>query len=355
MQNIKQFISKYRKYRYHMIVFVVSIFLVVVFIAATSNNVPINQDEEPNDDPIIEEPIEEPITRSLFNGAEYDQEQYQPFSVLIENSLAARPQSGLGLADIVYEVSVEGFSMTRFLAIFHSQTPNKIGPIRSVRMPFAIIAKEWMIPFAHYGGAKRPEADAYGVVRDAGFPVRLDGVSGLNNQFFFRDSARKMPHNAYLKGEDALSIISPQTVQPHFDFDELSNVIGETKSTLSLKYASGSTIRYDYDQNLKTYLRFMGNQPFMDSYTNQQITVKNIILQYAKHTTAGTAGYVLVEDVGRGDAEFFIEGQYHKGYWEKKDAQDITRFYLSNGDNVVLTPGNTWIQLISHRVIVSYE
>ncbi len=355
MQKINQFLNKYKKYRYHVIAVVVAIFLVVAFIVATSNNVPNNPDEEPNDDPIIEDPIdEEPIARSLFNGFEYDGDQYQPFSVLIENSAAARPHSGIGLADVVYEVSVEGFSMTRFLAIFHSQTPNKIGPIRSVRMPFAIIAKEWMIPFAHYGGAKRPEADAYGVVRDAGFPLRLDGVSGLNNQFFYRDSARKMPHNAYLRGEDVLSIIKPQTVEPHFEFDESSNVQGQAIATLALKYAGGSTIRYDYDQELKAYLRFMGNTPFIDAYNNQQVTVKNIILQYANHTTAGRLGYVLVEDVGRGDAEYFIEGQYHKGYWEKKSDQDVTRFYLASGEALVQAPGNTWIQLISHRVSVDY-
>ena len=355
MQNINQFISKYSKYRYHVIAVVVAIFLIVAFVVAISGNDLNNQDEEPNDDPIVEEPIDnEPIARSIFNGMEYSEEYYKPYSVLIENSAAARPQSGLGLADIVYEVSVEGYSMTRFLAIFHSQTPNKIGPIRSVRMPFAIIAKEWMIPFAHYGGAKRPEADAYGVVREAGFPLRLDGVSGLNNQFFYRDSARKIPHNAYLRGEDVLSIIQPQTVEPHFEFDDTSNVQGQAKSTLSLKYASGSTIRYDYDEDLKAYLRFFGGTPFIDAYSNQQVAVKNIILQYANHTTVGSLGYVLVEDVGRGDADYFIEGQYHRGYWEKTSDQDVTRFYLASGEMLVQSPGNTWIQLISHRVSVDY-
>src|SRR5690625_7323483 len=53
-------------------------------------------------------------------------------SVKVENSAAARPQTGLHSADIVYEEMIEG-GQTRFLALFHSQVPEEIGPIRSLR------------------------------------------------------------------------------------------------------------------------------------------------------------------------------------------------------------------------------
>ena len=53
-------------------------------------------------------------------------------AVMINNHPAARPQSGLNKADIVYEVLAEG-DVTRFLAIFQSEQPDNVGPVRSAR------------------------------------------------------------------------------------------------------------------------------------------------------------------------------------------------------------------------------
>src|SRR3954447_25443220 len=53
-------------------------------------------------------------------------------AVKIENSIDARPQTGLNAADIVWEEVVEG-GITRFVAVYHSTLPEEIGPVRSVR------------------------------------------------------------------------------------------------------------------------------------------------------------------------------------------------------------------------------
>jgi hypothetical protein len=53
-------------------------------------------------------------------------------SVKIDNAPAARPQSGLNNADLVFECLVEG-GMSRFLAVFQSQRAAELGPIRSAR------------------------------------------------------------------------------------------------------------------------------------------------------------------------------------------------------------------------------
>ena len=53
-------------------------------------------------------------------------------SVKVENTEAARPQTGIDQADVVYEEVVEG-DITRFVAMFNSTVPAVIGPVRSVR------------------------------------------------------------------------------------------------------------------------------------------------------------------------------------------------------------------------------
>ena len=63
------------------------------------------------------------------------------------------PRSGLEQADVVYEEVTEG-GITRFAAIFQSQVPAEVGPIRSVRS----IDPDLVTPiggiFAYSGGAQ---------------------------------------------------------------------------------------------------------------------------------------------------------------------------------------------------------
>lgn len=76
---------------------------------------------------------------------------------IIENSNAARPQSGLVDADIVYETMAEG-GIPRFIALFQKNTPPLIGPIRSARPYFINIAQEYNLPFAHCGYSDEAKA-----------------------------------------------------------------------------------------------------------------------------------------------------------------------------------------------------
>src|SRR5215831_818836 len=67
-----------------------------------------------------------------------------PLVVQVENSPDARPQSGLGAADIVYEYETEG-GISRFSTIFFSAPPAsvRVGPIRSAREATVKITKIW--------------------------------------------------------------------------------------------------------------------------------------------------------------------------------------------------------------------
>src|SRR5690349_3213017 len=51
--------------------------------------------------------------------------------VKVDNSPWARPHAGINQADIVYELNVEG--ITRFMELYHSNSPDRIGPVRSAR------------------------------------------------------------------------------------------------------------------------------------------------------------------------------------------------------------------------------
>src|SRR5438309_8082921 len=74
-------------------------------------------------------------------------------AVKIENSIDARPQTGLNSADLVYEEVVEG-GITRFCAVFQSTVPPQVGPVRSVRPMDASIAGPLHGILAFSGGVR---------------------------------------------------------------------------------------------------------------------------------------------------------------------------------------------------------
>jgi DUF3048 family protein len=110
-------------------------------------------------------------------------------AVKIENSVDARPQTGLTAADMVREQVVEG-GITRFVAVYHSDLPPEIGPVRSIRPMDTAIAAPLGGLLTFSGGVQTYVT----VVQDAGLQVlsqdsRADG--------FHRMTTRAAPHNVY--------------------------------------------------------------------------------------------------------------------------------------------------------------
>src|SRR5215212_10473130 len=110
-------------------------------------------------------------------------------AVKIENSVEARPQTGLNAADLVWEEVVEG-GITRYLAVYHSELPAEIGPVRSVRPMDAAIAAPLKGLFAFSGG----QPDFVAAVDAAGLQV-LSFDAGAPG--FYRVGTRNAPHNVY--------------------------------------------------------------------------------------------------------------------------------------------------------------
>lgn len=319
---------------------------------------PVVSTPTPEPSPTVIEETKQPVAnRSIFNGKEIDKDQdsYQAFAIIIENTGPARPHSALGLADIVYENAVETYTITRFLAIFASEKPSKVGPVRSSRIPFVRIAQEWGLPYAHFGSASTGQGDAKSLIKSIGLPMRFDGHLGINDQFYSRDKSRKAPHNAYFNAEAATAKIPELEYKKLFDFDETTNIDDQDINRLSLRYSKGNKVDYKFESESKSYLRYINDEPMMDAYIDDQIRVTNIVLLHAPHTMVEKAHYVLVDFLGEGKAEYFVNGKYEQGTWKKASYQDKTEYFDSKGDPIILLPGNTWIQVVHKNVTIRME
>lgn len=302
---------------------------------------------------VIEVPIEEPEVEeeevivypyvSIYTGLGSMTESQKAIAIMIGNTSEARPQSGLSIADVVYEIQVEG-NVTRLMAIFSSEFPEKVGPIRSIRMPFVEKLNEWEIGIVHYGGASTGLGDALGLLNKSKPVIRYDGVKGYNTEFFYRSKDRKAPHNAYIKLDEA-SVKAPiMTLKEMFNYSE-NEVQGITQTDFDVVYNSNYKVNYSYDEETLKYTRSVNDIVQVDMNNDNTIQVKNIIIQYVKSRKVEEVGYVLVDFDEFGIAEYFIEGKQISGTWEYNSETKITEYFDKDGNSIKLKPGNTWIQV----------
>lgn len=117
-----------------------------------------------------------------------------PVAVVIENSAAARPQSGLQSADITIEHLAEG-EVTRTLNLFWSEVPAEIGPVRSARAYTIRLANAYRAPYVHVGGSMESWA-----LLDEPTTKDIDELRG-SGAYFWRSRERPMPHNVYTSNQ----------------------------------------------------------------------------------------------------------------------------------------------------------
>ena len=73
-------------------------------------------------------------------------------AVMVDDQFAARPQSGLSSADVVWQAPAEG-GIPRYMALFQTGSPKAVGPVRSSRYYFIAWAAEWRSVYVHVGGS----------------------------------------------------------------------------------------------------------------------------------------------------------------------------------------------------------
>ncbi|MBQ4289416.1 MAG: DUF3048 domain-containing protein [Clostridia bacterium] len=293
---------------------------------------------------------------SLTTGITYDTPQtFYPVQVQIENSSAARPQTGLNEADIIYEAPVEG-TITRFTVIFNDNHPVVAGPVRSLRMNFLGIQREWDSILVHYGGpdVKGEEYSIYGKDYDS-IQYTCNGVwGGKHTKFFWRSSDRKAPHNAYTNVQ-FIKETYPDFKSKKTEFWKHSETpTGSDKTATSilvpfLKSTPGIEFRYNKDTD--SYDRYEDGKRF-ETYRNsdkekrslEYVSVKNLIIQYVPMRTANDSdGHRIIYMTGKGKCDVFIGGKWITGTWERKEDTALTHFYDENGKDITLAIGNTWV------------
>lgn len=265
--------------------------------------------------------------------------------VMINNAPQARPQSGLDKADIVYEILAEG-AVTRFVGIYHSQKPEIIGPVRSIRPYYVDIGSGFDAIMVHAGGSP----DALHTLNSKGM-AHMDEIYNAGPSFW-RESFRKAPHNLYTdldklwKGAKSLGFRMEAEI-PELTFAEGSQeAVGNPAKKINVSYTSQYEVSYEYDENQKRYKRFTMGKPHIDLTTKEQLSTVNLLVLSSTHKILDKEGRRDVDVFGPGKGYLFQRGKAQEITWERKGG--LIRAY-ADGKEISLYPGSTWINMIPNK------
>jgi hypothetical protein len=270
----------------------------------------------------------------------------RPVAVMINNHPKARPQSGLAKADIVYEVLAEG-ELTRFLAIFQSEKPEKIGPVRSARDYFIDLAQGYHSFYVAHGYS--PEAKQ---MLTTGYIDNLNGMQ-FDGKFFHRDATRVAPHNSYTsfsdieKGAEKLAVDLTGAPEPlsFLTKNEADSIVGEqaTDVTVTYYHSLSFTESYKYVASIKKYIRSSGGEPTVDRETKQPVKIDNLFIVEMNHKVLDDHGRRAIDLESGGDAYILQRGKMRKVKWKN----DLGRIVpVDESGQIGFVPGKTWIQVI---------
>lgn len=268
--------------------------------------------------------------------------------IMIENSPDARPQAGLKDAGVVFEAIAEG-GITRFLALYHTEQPDYVGPVRSLRPYYLDFLAAFDAGIVHAGGSGKALAEvAGGGFRDIDY--------GANPSFFQRVNNRYAPHNLYTNRGLLLQLHNSRGwgTSQFNGFTRKEDKPLATPTQKSIDFAVSSFLynpHYDYHPPTNSYNRGQANQAHVDERTGVQISPKVVIALVMPHSLDGI--YSVYQTTGKGKAYIFQDGGLSEGFWEKPDRRTQLTFSDGNGAPLAINAGPVWFTLVSSFTDVS--
>lgn len=295
-----------------------------------------------------------------------------------------RPQSGMNSADVVYEYEVEG-GVTRFAAIFRSNTPRHVGPVRSGRLMDMELVPMYQALFA-YAGASRPVQALFmsqpwalqaitpligDNCREAGF-CRFPG-DGLAFEHTLYVDTTMLWERATQRG------ININFRARGFAFNETPDDGGFPADDVFIDYYGQIDARWQYDAETARYVRYTDGLPHYDALDGEQVWADNIIIIEVPHEERtdlfeeeSRSASQQIDIWGEGRAYLFRDGVYYQGFWRRdcnarftegtptltptpegfavnlpcaSTAGTALQLIYGNSTPIMMKPGRTWVMV----------
>ncbi|HWM15259.1 MAG TPA: DUF3048 domain-containing protein [Microbacterium sp.] len=274
---------------------------------------------------------------------EWDALQHPSLAVKIDNHEEARPQIALNRADIVFEELVEG-GLTRYLAVWHSDVPEFVGPVRSIRPMDPDIATPFGGIMAYSGGQET-------------FVEMMMATPLANLVFDYDDSGiferaddRPSPHDVILSAGAAVdqnaALVPPPVQFAYGNADPLAvqALAAVPTSRIELAFSEGRSEWWDWDATEHTWLRSQDGTPDLEA-SGERLRATNVVtLRVGIDWAYGEVPRTVL--VGSGEGWVSVAGRTAHATWSKDAAGSPIVLTADDGSPLRLAPGNTWVELV---------
>lgn len=306
--------------------------------------------------------------------------RYMPVIVQIgtdEGGLGARAPWGGQYADIVYEQPLYRNGTHRISFLFSDNMPTSTGPVRSARFGHIYLREEWGGPIVFHGGPEEKGNNILKLIKDLGaskkgvifnanssatwrgklhYGYRLDGSDGTPKI--------AAPNNFTVNPAGIQSLVDEKLKTPNhtFLFTDESPYTGPLAYTINIDCGHPVYVsHFYYDEMENLYYRYVQDQPYVSfvDENNRKETVpmsfSNLIVQRVHMDYANNNGVMpILKNIDQGNADIFIGGRYIAGYWIRTGVDQRTIFFDSEGKELVLTRGKTFIAMVPKEHAVTY-
>ncbi|MBQ8603258.1 MAG: DUF3048 domain-containing protein [Oscillospiraceae bacterium] len=292
----------------------------------------------------------------------------RPVAIMINNISAARPQSGLSQASVLFESKVEG-GITRFMGIFEDYTTlADVGPVRSGRDQFLQWAMPWQALYMHIGRSGITQTYI-----DTNNYNELD-VDGQYKNFIYRRErpGKALEHTAYTNAEQITKLVEKYEYDmdktytaPLFnfvDYDENGGVRelnGEAVQTINIVHSETYRTYFEYDEATMEYKMSMYNgskgvrEATIDENTGEQIGFENVFVAFADISKypypgggKGDPNYQKVDLTYGGVGYYFSNGKVEQIRWFKGAPTEALRFTDMDENPLQVNCGKSYIGFV---------
>ncbi len=303
-----------------------------------------------------------------------DYSKSRPVAIAIDNLSSTAPQTGIGRADILAEVMVEG-GISRLILITNKYSASEVyGPIRSVR--------DYMVSFSTAFGSLMVGAGysptGYTAIKDNS----LDYIDGTHDRYalygFFRDPVRYSQtgyeHSLMISGQGIKTLaaynnypITVSSVSQAFKFGNPNKPVslgGGTSTHCILTYSVFQQVQLIYSRKENSYYRYQyGTKPHLDAETGEQIHFTNVFILFADQSKIqdDTEGRLSVTLTGSGTGYYLYGGKYSEIRWTRESDLSPFSFTTTEGAALTVNCGNSFISVVdsalkgTDAVVLNYK
>lgn len=292
-----------------------------------------------------------PLTGLAY--AEGQTNETRPVAVMVDNSMAAYPQRGIGSADVIYEMVTEG-GITRLMAVYPTigAVPSTgVGPVRSARDQFVQLMLPTNALFVHIGSS----IYARNLLNEYSYQD-IDGMF-LGKLAFLFDTAREAQygneHCWFTTGElvqaglEHYSLSSTGNVPMLFRFSQ--NKVtpqGEDATDIQFHYSEKYNVGFTYDSAAGVYRKSSFGQPHIDSTTGEALQFTNVFILFTE-ITLKPDGNCTEFNFQTGTGLYISNGKCQTIRWRKGDATENLVLLDADGSELAVNTGKSYVGFVA--------